>query len=88
MFYYYYYISKDAINIIRSAFGESGSYGSKIQGKCPVQDSYTRIIRSKRSNVTPIQVLVIKIDKNYITKEIPSILFLGYWLGGLLIFSQ
>ena len=63
MFYYYYYISKDAINIIRSAFGESGSYGSKIQGKCPVQDSYTRIIRSKRSNVTPIQVLVIKIDK-------------------------
>ena len=60
MFYNNYYISNDEIHIIKSAFGDSGSYGSRFRVIFLVNNTYTRPRRCKRDNVTPIRGPVLK----------------------------
>ena len=66
-------ISKDEINIIRSAFGDSGSCCSRFISICLVHNINTYPRKEKRDNITLIQRLVLKNDKIFITKYITSI---------------
>ena len=63
MFYNYYYISKDEMNIIRTGFGDAGSYGSRFQSRCLGHNNYTGPRWSKKANITPIQGPVLKNGK-------------------------
>ena len=57
-------ISKDEIHIIRSDFGESGSYGLSFWSICLGHNTYAGPIRGKRYNATPIKGPVLnKYDK-------------------------
>ena len=69
IFYNNDYISKYEIHIIRSAFGESGSYGSSFEEICLVQNTYTGHKILKGDNSTPIQLYLLKNDKNFMTKR-------------------
>ena len=62
MFYNSYYISKDEIHIIRTAFVKSGLYGSIFQSRCIVNNDYTVPREYKRANFTSIQVCVLNND--------------------------
>ena len=63
-----YYISKDEIFIIRCAFGDSGSYGSRFGARCIVHNTYTFPRRGNKENSTPIQGPVLKITKHLLNK--------------------
>ena len=65
MFDNYYYISKDEMNIIRSGFGDAGSYGSRFQSRCLGHNNYTGSRWIKKANITPIQGPVLKNDAKY-----------------------
>ena len=70
IFYNNYYISKYRINIIKTDFGESISYGSSFQSECLGYNTYIGPRIFKRDNATPIQVHVLKNKNIYITKYI------------------
>ena len=69
MFYNNDSISKYDIYIIRSAFGESGSYGSRFRPRHLGHNTYKLPRRGKKDNVTPIQGPVLKNDKHFYYKR-------------------
>ena len=78
MFYNTYYISKDEIHIVRSDFGDSGSYSWIFWARFQGQNTYTGSRRGKRVIFVPIQVHVLKHDENHYRRDffnvIPQIL--------------
>ena len=54
-FYYPDSDSKYEINLIKTDFGKSGSYGSIVLARCLGHNTWTCLNKVKRDNATPIQ---------------------------------